>query len=94
MRQRFEWDCGLACVLMVLRTVGLEQYDIRDLEKICGTTRQVALVFCYGHIDLHYFLLRIRTENIGHSKTFKCQSHGELDHGNGLLSNGFYDTVI
>ncbi|RRT42429.1 hypothetical protein B296_00048191 [Ensete ventricosum] len=38
-RQRFDWDCGLACVLMVLRTIGLEQYDIHDLEKLCCTTR-------------------------------------------------------
>ncbi|CAL9123610.1 unnamed protein product [Musa textilis] len=37
-RQRFDWDCGLACVLMVLRTMGLEQYDIHDLEKLCRTT--------------------------------------------------------
>ncbi|KAG6530477.1 hypothetical protein ZIOFF_012716 [Zingiber officinale] len=89
MRQRFDWDCGLACVLMVLRTVGLEQFDIRDLEKICDTTRQVALVFCSGYIDLHYFLLRTRTKTIGHIKTFKYESHGELDRGNGSSSNGF-----
>ncbi|WOL14971.1 protein GUCD1 [Canna indica] len=37
-RQRFDWDCGLACVLMVLRTIGIEQYDILDLEKHCSTT--------------------------------------------------------
>ncbi|XP_073009737.1 guanylyl cyclase 1 [Typha latifolia] len=37
-RQLFHWDCGLACVLMVLRTLGIDRYDIHDLEKLCCTT--------------------------------------------------------
>ncbi|KAJ0987840.1 hypothetical protein J5N97_006196 [Dioscorea zingiberensis] len=37
-RQLFNWDCGLACVLMVLRTIGFSHCSVQDLEKICPTT--------------------------------------------------------
>ncbi|KAA8539660.1 hypothetical protein F0562_026352 [Nyssa sinensis] len=32
------WDCGLACVLMVLRTLGINNCDIQELEELCCTT--------------------------------------------------------
>ncbi|KAK8955500.1 hypothetical protein KSP40_PGU017778 [Platanthera guangdongensis] len=32
-RQQFHWDCGLACVLMVMRTLGIQHYDIHHLAK-------------------------------------------------------------
>ncbi|XP_058109384.1 guanylyl cyclase 1 isoform X2 [Magnolia sinica] len=32
------WDCGLACVLMVLRTLGVDHCDIHSLGKLCSTT--------------------------------------------------------
>jgi hypothetical protein len=39
-QQAFNWDCGLACVLMVLRTLGVDCCDgIAHLEKLCRTTR-------------------------------------------------------
>uniref|UniRef100_A0A804Q0S4 Guanylyl cyclase 1 n=1 Tax=Zea mays TaxID=4577 RepID=A0A804Q0S4_MAIZE len=38
-QQAFTWDCGLACVLMVLRTLGIDCCDgIADLERLCRTT--------------------------------------------------------
>ncbi|KAL5647921.1 hypothetical protein ACJX0J_042276, partial [Zea mays] len=38
-QQAFKWDCGLACVLMVLRTLGIDCCDgIADLERLCRTT--------------------------------------------------------
>uniref|UniRef100_A0A452Z8I3 Guanylyl cyclase n=1 Tax=Aegilops tauschii subsp. strangulata TaxID=200361 RepID=A0A452Z8I3_AEGTS len=38
-QQAFTWDCGLACVLMVLRTLGLDCcHGIAELEKLCRTT--------------------------------------------------------
>jgi len=38
-QQAFTWDCGLACVLMVLRTLGVDCCDgIAHLEKLCSTT--------------------------------------------------------
>ncbi|XP_073144327.1 guanylyl cyclase 1 isoform X2 [Henckelia pumila] len=36
--QQYTWDCGLACVLMVLRTLGVYDCDIQDLEDLCCTT--------------------------------------------------------
>ena len=32
-------DCGLACVLMVLRAVGWHTYDYTALRSLCDTTR-------------------------------------------------------
>ncbi|XP_031485478.1 guanylyl cyclase 1 [Nymphaea colorata] len=37
-RQLCAWDCGLACVLMVLRTLGFEDGDIHSLAELCRTT--------------------------------------------------------
>ncbi|KAL5647943.1 hypothetical protein ACJX0J_042298, partial [Zea mays] len=38
-QQAFTWDCGLACVLMVLRMLGIDCCDgIADLERLCRTT--------------------------------------------------------
>ena len=37
--QQYTWDCGLACVLMVLRTLGINSGDIQELEGLCCTTR-------------------------------------------------------
>ncbi|KAE8711063.1 Detected protein of confused Function [Hibiscus syriacus] len=37
--QLFSWDCGLACVLMVLTTVGINSYSIQNLIELCSTTR-------------------------------------------------------
>lgn len=39
-KQEHTWDCGLACVLMVLRTLGINHYDIEDLEAFCNTNRR------------------------------------------------------
>ncbi|PSS32564.1 hypothetical protein CEY00_Acc02864 [Actinidia chinensis var. chinensis] len=36
--QQYAWDCGLACVLMVLRTLGINNCDIQELEELCCTT--------------------------------------------------------
>uniref|UniRef100_A0A5B7AKW4 Guanylyl cyclase 1 n=1 Tax=Davidia involucrata TaxID=16924 RepID=A0A5B7AKW4_DAVIN len=32
------WDCGLACVLMVLRTLGISNCNIQELGELCCTT--------------------------------------------------------
>ncbi|KAL3521152.1 hypothetical protein ACH5RR_019301 [Cinchona calisaya] len=36
--QQYTWDCGLACVLMVLRTLGIDGGDIQELQGLCCTT--------------------------------------------------------
>ncbi|XP_074574091.1 guanylyl cyclase 1 isoform X1 [Curcuma longa] len=74
MRQRFDWDCGLACVLMVLRTVGLEQFDIRDLEKICGTTSIWTVDLAYL---LHKFSVKFSflTVTLGANPEYSAESY-------------------
>ncbi|GAV56824.1 Guanylate_cyc_2 domain-containing protein [Cephalotus follicularis] len=36
--QLFSWDCGLACVLMVLRTIGIGNCNIQGLADLCCST--------------------------------------------------------
>ena len=38
-RQHFNWDCGLACVLMILRALGVRGVDFASLRRLCPTTR-------------------------------------------------------
>ncbi|KAK4351389.1 hypothetical protein RND71_030702 [Anisodus tanguticus] len=38
LNQLHTWDCGLACVLMVLRTLGIKDCDMQELEELCCTT--------------------------------------------------------
>lgn len=53
-QQAFTWDCGLACVLMVLRTLGVDCCDgIADLGKLCHTTS-------IWTVDLAYLLHKFR----------------------------------
>ncbi|KAK9158924.1 hypothetical protein Scep_005498 [Stephania cephalantha] len=35
--QLYSWDCGLACVSMVLSTLGIDHHDIHVLADICNT---------------------------------------------------------
>ncbi|PWA37104.1 guanylyl cyclase 1 [Artemisia annua] len=51
-RQLRSWDCGLACVLMVLKTLGLNHYDLQDLEELCRTTS-------IWTVDLAYLLRKL-----------------------------------
>lgn len=37
-RQLCNWDCGLACVLMVLKMLGVEGCDLKYLSQLCQTT--------------------------------------------------------
>ncbi|CAA0811135.1 guanylyl cyclase 1, partial [Striga hermonthica] len=36
--QQHAWDCGLACVLMVLQALGFYDCNIQELEELCCTT--------------------------------------------------------
>lgn len=49
--QIYTWDCGLACVLMVLKTIGVNNYDIQALADLCCTTS-------IWTVDLAYLLQR------------------------------------
>lgn len=37
-QQLCNWDCGLACVLMVLNTLGIQGHDIKSLGQLCCTS--------------------------------------------------------
>ncbi|KAK9841797.1 hypothetical protein WJX81_003931 [Elliptochloris bilobata] len=37
-RQSYEWDCGLACALMVLRAAGVRSQSLQALRQLCPTT--------------------------------------------------------
>lgn len=50
-QQLYNWDCGLACVSMVLRTLGIGHGDIHQLAELC-CTRSIWTV------DLAYLLHR------------------------------------
>ncbi|XP_027335916.1 protein GUCD1 [Abrus precatorius] len=49
--QVYTWDCGLACVLMVLKTIGVNNYNIQALAELCSTTS-------IWTVDLAYLLQR------------------------------------
>ena len=53
--QLASWDCGLACVLMVLRASGFTTCTIQDLADICSTNS-------IWTVDLAYLLQRFCVE--------------------------------
>lgn len=50
-RQSYNWDCGLACVLMVLKAAGVHTEDLASLRAACCTTS-------IWTVDLAYLLRR------------------------------------
>ncbi|KAI4299471.1 hypothetical protein L6164_032931 [Bauhinia variegata] len=49
--QLYTWDCGLACVVMVLKTIGIDDCNIQALTDLCCTTS-------IWTVDLAYLLQR------------------------------------
>ncbi|XP_019439422.1 PREDICTED: protein GUCD1 isoform X2 [Lupinus angustifolius] len=49
--QIYTWDCGLACVTMVLKTIGINDCDIQSLAELCCTNS-------IWTVDLAYLLQR------------------------------------
>lgn len=61
-QQTFNWDCGLACVLMVLRTLGSDYCGgVADLEKLCRTTSiwTVDLAYLLNRFSVHFSFLTV-----------------------------------
>lgn len=61
--QLYNWDCGLACVLMVLQTIGINNCNLQVLENLCGTQsiwtvdlayllRSFSVIFSYFTVTL------------------------------------------
>ncbi|XP_078178920.1 guanylyl cyclase 1 isoform X1 [Carex rostrata] len=72
-RQMCNWDCGLACVLMVLRTLGIDSYDITDLEEFCSTTSiwTVDLAYLLHKFSVNFSFL---TVTVGVNPSYSAQS--------------------
>ncbi|KAI3705629.1 hypothetical protein L1987_75868 [Smallanthus sonchifolius] len=51
-KQERTWDCGLVCVLMVLKTLNINHYDIEDLDAFCCTNS-------IWTVDLAYLLQKL-----------------------------------
>ncbi|KAK6933087.1 Protein GUCD1 [Dillenia turbinata] len=49
------WDCGLACVVMVLRTIGIDNCSIQALGELCCTTS-------VWTVDLAYLLQKFSVQ--------------------------------
>nr|XP_043616880.1 guanylyl cyclase 1-like [Erigeron canadensis]XP_043616881.1 guanylyl cyclase 1-like [Erigeron canadensis] len=75
-KQKRNWDCGLACVLMVLRTLNIKHFDFEDLEAFCPT-------ISIWTVDLAYLLhkLSIRfsyiTVTLGANPNFSLETFYE-----------------
>nr|KJB78816.1 hypothetical protein B456_013G020600 [Gossypium raimondii] len=61
--QLFYWDCGLACVLMALSTVGINGYSIQNLAELCCSTS-------IWTVDLAYLLRKFSVRFSYYTVTF------------------------
>ncbi|KAL6977406.1 hypothetical protein U1Q18_026204 [Sarracenia purpurea var. burkii] len=61
--QQHAWDCGLACVMMVLRTLGINSCNIQELEVLCCTTSiwtvDLAYLLQRFHVSFSYFTVTL-----------------------------------
>ena len=57
-RQSFNWDCGLACVLMILRGMGATRCDLPAMRLLCPTTSiwtvDLAHLLCRFGLDVTF----------------------------------------
>ncbi|RAL51272.1 hypothetical protein DM860_010774 [Cuscuta australis] len=71
--QLHSWDCGLACVAMVLRTIGFSNCTIGELEELCCTrsiwTVDLAYLLQKYSADFYYF-----TVTLGANPNFNVES--------------------
>lgn len=83
-KQEHTWDCGLACVLMVLRTLGINHYDIEDLEAFCNTNSIWTVDLAYL---LHKFSISFSyiTVTLGANPKFSLESFYEKQLGDDIV---------
>ncbi|KAL0018589.1 hypothetical protein WJX77_002963 [Trebouxia sp. C0004] len=60
-QQSFNWDCGLACALMVLKSLGVSYLNMASLRSLCSTTSvwTVDLAHLMRHFGLDVTLATI-----------------------------------
>ncbi|OMO76381.1 Guanylyl cyclase [Corchorus olitorius] len=61
--QLYSWDCGLACVLMALTTIGINDYNIQNLAELCCTNS-------IWTVDLAYLLQKFSVRFSYYTVTF------------------------
>ncbi|MQL88291.1 hypothetical protein Taro_020837 [Colocasia esculenta] len=89
-RQLCNWDCGLACVLMVLRTLGISDCNIHDLEDLCCTTSiwtvDLAYLLKKFSVAFSFFTVTLGANPDFSSEAFyKEQLHDDLGRVNRLF---------
>ncbi|XP_052198199.1 guanylyl cyclase 1 isoform X2 [Diospyros lotus] len=77
--QQHSWDCGLACVLMVLRTLGILNCNMQDLEELCCTTSiwtvDLAYLLQKFSVSFSYFTVTLGANpNFSVETFYKCKS--------------------
>ncbi|KAL6581006.1 hypothetical protein OROMI_006929 [Orobanche minor] len=104
--QEHTWDCGLACVIMVLRALGVYDCNIQELEELCCTTSVPFVILIPGEcgiwtVDLAYLLQKFSvsftycTVTLGANPDFSVETFYKL-----LLlesfsgTNSMFDRVI
>ncbi|XP_062001453.1 guanylyl cyclase 1 isoform X2 [Rosa rugosa] len=80
--QLYSWDCGLACVLMVFRTVGVDSCDIQTLAELCCTnsiwTVDLAYLLQKFSVSFSYYTVTFGANPNYSGETFyKCRSVGQ-----------------
>ncbi|KAK9700069.1 hypothetical protein RND81_08G215500 [Saponaria officinalis] len=71
--QLSNWDCGLACILMVLETMGISNCSLHSLEKLCGT-RSIWTVDLAYLLQSYSVLFRYFTVTLGANPNFSMES--------------------
>ncbi|XP_020577219.1 protein GUCD1 isoform X2 [Phalaenopsis equestris] len=89
-RQQFLWDCGLACVLMVLRTVGIGHCDIHQLVDLCSTTSVWTVDLAYllkrFSVSFHFFTVTMGANpNFSDETFYREQLQDDLRRVDGLF---------
>ncbi|OAO94508.1 GC1 [Arabidopsis thaliana] len=70
--QLASWDCGLACVLMVLRASGIASCTLEDLAEICSTNS-------IWTVDLAYLLQKFCVEFSYYTITFGANPNYSIE---------------
>lgn len=72
-RQQYNWDCGLACALMVLRAMGVSVVSLQDLHAECKT-RSVWTVDVAHLLARHGCKLMFLTVTVGANPDFASET--------------------
>lgn len=71
--QLLNWDCGLACVLMVLRKAGIKYASFETLRMLCPTTSVWTVDL--AHLLHHYGMqVHFYTTTIGANPEYRSES--------------------